>query len=379
MYSGAAMSKSMTILAISLFLFIAVFSIWFLKNRQVDLPQTPFREIDVQTAVKLSKLPLECIALKYPNKPGNIHETEADAVPHALKTPVFSGCFDWHSSVHMHWTLVRLLRLFPDMETSTQINSLLDSQFTDEKIATEIAFFNEKFNLTFERTYGWAWLMRLQAELLISGDEGSAQRARKLAPLVKIIRDRTIEFFNKLPSAIRPGTHANTAFSMDHMLAYSRIAKDTELENVLKKRARDFFERDVKCPAAYEPSGVDFISPCLAEAQLMSQVLEKDEFKNWLDKFMPHPKAYEFTNISAPPVITDHKDYVIGHLVGLNFQRAWSFKMIAEALADDDPLKQPYLNLAAIHLNAGLDGMDKTGYGGEHWLASFATYAMTAE
>lgn len=373
------MSKSMLFLSVSLFIFVAGFSFRFYQTRTIDIPYTPFQTLDLSTAAKLSELPLSCITRSYPNKPGTVHETDADAVPHTAKTPVFSGCFDWHSSVHMHWTLIRLLRLFPDLETSAQINNLLDSQFTDEKIATEIAFFNEKYNLTYERTYGWAWLMRLQAELLMSNDAKSAKRAEKLAPLVKIIRDRTILFFNKLPSAIRPGTHANTAFSMDHMIAYSRIAKDKELEEVLKKRAVDYFGEDVKCPLSYEPSGVDFISPCLAEAQLMSQVLDKKSFEKWLDQFMQNPKASEFRNIAQPPLITDHKDYVIGHLVGLNFHRAWSFRMIANALSDDSPIKKAYLNLAAIHLNAGLDGMDKTGYGGEHWLASFATYAFTAQ
>ena len=333
--------------------------------------------MDEASAIKLSKLPLSCISLKYPNKPGTVHETETDAVPHSLKTPIFSGCFDWHSSVHMHWTLVRLLRLFPDIETKNEINALLDAQFTKEKVDAEIAFYNEKFNMTFERTYGWAWLMRLQGELLISNNAESQKRAETLAPLVKIIRDRTITFFQKLPKPIRQGTHASTAFSMDHMLAYARIAKDAELEKVIKQRAEDFFLKDEKCPIAYEPSGVDFISLCLSEAQIMSQVLQKDDFSKWLDRFLPAVKCPLFSNIANPPEITDHKDYVIGHLVGLNFQRAWSFKMIAESLDDNDARKKPYLNLAAIHLNAGLNGMDKTGYGGEHWLASFATYALT--
>ncbi|HNW81748.1 MAG TPA: DUF2891 domain-containing protein [bacterium] len=368
---------SLNIFSLLLFTFVVVFSIWFLSKSAPEIPATPYKTMDENTAVKLSKLPLSCILQKYPNKPGNVQESEADAVPHSLKTPLFSGCFDWHSSVHMHWTLVRLLRLFPDIETKNEIKTLLDAQFTEEKVATEIAFYNEKLNMTFERTYGWAWLMRLQAELLISNDVKSQERAETLAPLVKIIRDRTIEFFNKLPKPIRQGTHASTAFSMDHMLTYAKIAKDTELEKVIKQRAEDFFLKDERCPVDYEPSGVDFISPCLAEAQLMSQVLKKERFAKWLNHFLPDVSSPLFSNITNPPEITDHTDYVIGHLVGLNFQRAWSFKMIAASLDDSDPRKKPYLNLAAIHLNAGLNGMDKTGYGGEHWLASFATYALT--
>jgi hypothetical protein len=335
--------------------------------------------LDRNMAVKLSELPLSCITKKYPNKPGHIHADENDAVPHYEKTVIFSGCFDWHSAVHMHWTLVRLIRVFPDLPNRDKIIELLDSQFTSEKVAKEIEFFSAPYNKTFERIYGWAWLIRLQAEILISKETNAKNWGNALEPLVKIIRDRAIDYFNILPKPVRPGFHPNTAFAMDHILKYGTAANDQELVATIKKRALDFYKNDINCPTAYEPSGVDFISPCLAEAHLMSQVMEPEIFKDWLDKFLPSLKSSEFENVATPPYITDYKDYVIGHLVGLNFQRSWSYNGIAEVLDDKDPRKKLFKNLAATHLAEGINGMDKTGYGGEHWLASFATYALSCK
>ena len=350
------------------------------ENRAFE--QIEIRDIPVLTSEmgsKLALLPLSCIKKEYPNKPGHVHESSSSEVAHTLKTPIFSGCFDWHSSVHMHWTLIRLMRLFPDLKQKDQIISLMNEQFTEEKVGTELAFFNSRYNETFERTYGWAWLLRLQSEFILLNDENGKKWAQTLSPLVKVIRDRSIEYFNKLPKPVRPGTHSNTAFSMDHMLKYAEITNDSEFVESLKKRAVDFFLKDRNCPTDYEPSGVDFVSPCLAQAHLMAQVLEKKAFLNWLNEFLPAPGSDEFSFVMNPPEITDHTDYVIGHLVGLNFQRAWSYIGISNALDERDYRKELFRSVAAIHLHEGLNGMDKTGYGGEHWLASFATYALTSE
>lgn len=334
-------------------------------------------QLTVVLAEKLTSLPLSCIEKHYPYKPGHVHKSEKSTVPHHVKTPIFSGCFDWHSAVHMHWTLVRLMRLYPDIKSKEKISELLNRQFTDEKVKKEIRFFNKKHNLTFERTYGWAWLMRLHSELLLLDSPDSKKWAETLKPLVKIIRDRTIEYFKKLPKPVRPGTHSNTAFSMNHMLAYADAAGDRDLEMAIETTARKFFKNDHTCPTGYEPGGVDFISPCLSEAYLMSQIMDKPDFTEWLDRFFPDLCDNTFKNITTPPTVTDPKDYVIGHLVGLNFQRAWAYKGIAKALSDDDPRKEVFIELSDVHLKSGLEGMDKTGYGGSHWLASFATLAFT--
>ena len=343
-----------------------------LVKEEVTKPQ-----LTIILAEKLSGLPLSCIEQHYPYKPGHVHKSEKSAAPHHLRTPIFSGCFDWHSAVHMHWTLVRLLRLFPDIKTKEKIVELLNRQFTDEKVKKEIEFFEQKHNEIFERTYGWAWLMRLQSELILLDTPDSKRWAETLKPLVKLIRDRTVEYFKKLPKPVRPGTHSNTAFSMNHSLAYAHAATDKELEQSIEHTALKFFKKDKTCPVAYEPSGVDFISPCLSEAYLMSQIMDRPDFADWLDGFFPNLCAKEFKNITTPPTVTDPKDYVIGHLVGLNFQRAWAYKGIADELSDNDPRKEVFIELSDIHLKSGLEGMDKTGYGGSHWLASFATLAFT--
>jgi len=334
-------------------------------------------QLNLILAEKLTSLPLSCIEKPYPYKPGHVHKSEKSLIPHHVKTPIFSGCFDWHSAVHMHWTLVRIMRLHPDIKTKTKIVELLDRQFTDAKVREEIKFFNKKHNRTFERTYGWAWLLRLQSELLLLDDPNGKKWANSLEPLVRIIRDRTIEYFKKLPKPVRPGTHSNTAFSMNHLLAYAQAAGDRELEQSIETTAIKFFKKDHTCPTGYEPSGVDFISPCLSEAYLMSQLMDKPDFTVWLDRFFPDLCDETFKNITEPPIVTDPKDYVIGHLVGLNFQRSWAYSGIARSLSKEDPRKELFLELADIHLKSGLDGMDKTGYGGSHWLASFATLAFT--
>ena len=334
-------------------------------------------QLTVILAEKLTSLPLSCIEKHYPYKPGHVHKSEKSTVPHHVKTPVFSGCFDWHSAVHMHWTLVRLMRLFPDIKTKDQIVELLNRQLTKEKVKKEIEFFEQKHNQIFERTYGWAWLMRLQSELILLDSPDSKRWAETLKPLVNMIRDRTIEYFKKLPKPVRPGTHSNTAFSMNHMLAYAHAAADKELEQSIETTALKFFKNDRSCPVGYEPSGVDFISPCLSEAYLMSQIMDRPDFAEWLDRFFPEMCDKNFKNITTPPTVTDPKDYVIGHLVGLNFQRAWAYKGIADELSKNDPRKEVFIELSDIHLKSGLEGMDKTGYGGSHWLASFATLAFT--
>ncbi len=342
-----------------------------------EIPRVSLPVLDRDLANRLSELPLSCIPRSYPNKPGHVYAEDAEAVPHRQKTPVFHGCFDWHSSVHMHWTLVRLLRVVPDLPRRPEIVKLLNDQFTPEKVATEVAFFNTPHNRTFERIYGWAWLLRLQGELMLSGEDEAHRWRETLAPLASMIRDRSIVFLEKLPKPVRPGTHQNTAFGMDHLWKYAKAADDRELLEVLRRQATFFFGQDAACPVSWEPSGVDFISPCLAEAHLMSSVLEQEEFVAWLDRFLPDPHTEAFSSLRTPPVITDLQDYVIGHLVGLNFQRAWAYLELAARLPEKDRRRNAFRQLGALHLAEGLKDMNRTGYGGEHWLASFAVNALT--
>jgi hypothetical protein len=236
----------------------------------VTPPAVTAPELTPALASKLAALPLSCIARPYPNKPGHVHATDAEAVPHPRKTPIFSGCFDWHSSVHMHWTLVRLLGRFPDLPEAPRIVAALDAAFTPEKAALELAFFRTPHNATFERTYGWAWYLRLAGELASLEHPRAAAWRAALTPLTAHLRAAAIAYYDKLPKPVRHGVHANTAFAMDHMLRYARAVPDRDFEAALTRRARDFFFADHTCPALYEPSGVDFVSPCLAEAYLLA-------------------------------------------------------------------------------------------------------------
>ena len=343
------------------------------------LPRVVSPQLTRELAARLAALPLSCVGRPYPNKPGHVLASDDESAPHAQKTPIFQGCFDWHSSVHMHWTLVRLIRLFPDLPDRGRIVALLDAQFTPEKVAVELAFFRTPHNKTFERTYGWAWFLRLAGELALLPDPHAVAWRTALAPLEKHLRDASMAYLELLPKPVRHGVHANTAFAMDMMLKYAVAVGDAEFEAALKKRGRAFFLGDRDCPAAYEPSGVDFVSPCLAEAHLLSQVLPQAEFLPWFNAFLPSVFAAGFDNLRAPPPITDYRDYVIGHLVGLNFSRAWAYGELCAAFPEADGRRAAFSTLGAIHLVAGLQAMDQTGYGGEHWLASFATYALTAQ
>ncbi|MBU1412656.1 DUF2891 domain-containing protein [Myxococcota bacterium] len=348
-------------------------------GRVFVLPSVEAPALTRALATKLAALPLACIGKPYPNKPGHVLASDAENLPHAQKTPIFHGCFDWHSSVHMHWTLVRLARLFPELPDRERILTLLDSQFTPAKVAAELAFFRTPHNTTFERTYGWAWLLRLAGEIALWKDPRARAWQAALTPLVRHIRDASMAHLDKLARPVRHGVHANTAFAMDMMLKYAQAVGDHDFEAALARRARDFYLADRDCPAAYEPSGVDFISPCLSEAHLLSQILPPAEFSAWFDAFLPAVGTPGFDNLRAPPQITDYKDYVIGHLVGLNFSRAWSYRGLAAAFPASDGRRAWFASLGAIHLIEGLLGMDRTGYGGEHWLASFATYALTVD
>ncbi len=331
--------------------------------------------IDAQKAAELASYTLTCGDTEYPNKQCYIYEKDEDLKPTREVNPAFSGCFDWHSSVHGHWTMVKLLKNFPTMPNAVAVRQKLSEHLTPEKIAKEIEYLKSSPGKTFERTYGWAWLLRLAAELEGWNDPDALKWRAALQPLAAHIAEMTRNYLPRLSFPVRTGVHGNLAFSLIHMLDYARAVKDAELEKVIISRSRDLYLADTQCPVAYEPSGVDFVSPCLAEADLMRRVLPQKEFTAWLTAFMPDPASPQFKNLSAPPVVLDKKDYAIGHLIGLMLQRAWSFTGIAQALPAGDPRRAAYERLAGLHCEKGFADMGQSGYGGEHWLASFATGA----
>ena len=330
-------------------------------------------KLNQKLASELVSLSVKCVDQKYPYKIGYRYIDESWLKPHYELTPSFYGCWDWHSAVHGHWAMVKILKDFPEIADRDIILSKLDKNLSEENLNKEFQFFKQDFAKGFERTYGWAWLMKLYSEL-VSWDHDKAQTwANNMKPLVDLLSERTILFLDKLSTPLRPGTHANTAFSFSLMIEYSIVANDNLLFNKIREYSIKNFLGDINCPVQYEPSGTDFLSPCLAEAALMSQILEKREFNEWLYKFLPSFDERSFGNIINPPEVLDPEDPGIGHLIGLMFHRAWTLKDIAIKLEKNSD-KNLLLKIAKNHSEEGYNIMFESGYGGEHWLATFAIY-----
>jgi hypothetical protein len=321
-------------------------------------------------ASHFAKLPLRCAEHEFPYKPGITYDdTSWITAPRNLH-PAFFGCFDWHSSVHGHWMLVRLLKLYPAMPEAAQIRQLFNRHFTPAAILQEIKVFGSKENKSFERTYGWAWLLQLQDELLNWKDADAQKWALALQPLATELSKKTIAYLDKLVYPIRVGEHSNLAFGLSLMQDYALNQQDTSLSNAITKAALRFYAADNNCPITWEPGGNDFLSPCLEEANLMRKVLTKQAYLPWLKKFMPQLFGNHFT--LTPGMVKDRSDGKLVHLDGLNLSRAWCLKGIA-ATINNKHLQE----VANQHLLAALPQVASGNYEGEHWLASFAVYALT--
>lgn len=341
------------------------------------VPEQPPSTLDAARAAEFLALPLACVDRPWPNKPSHVYDDAIGFLPPEAVTPAFSGCFDWHSAVHGHWSLVRLLRRFPDLPRAAEARAALARRLTPAHLAAEAAFFAEERSRTFERPYGWGWLLRLQAELEGWDDPQGRAAAAAVRPLAQQLGALLRDYLDRLSLPIRAGTHANTAYALAHALDYARAVGDAPLAAAIETRARAFYGADRDCPTDYEPSGEDFLSPCLAEADLLRRVLAPEEFVRWLDGFLPAADSPAFRPLLAPPEVRDRKDPRIGHLIGLSFHRAGCFEGIARALPPDDPRGPLFVNLARLHVADGLRQMMDSGYGGEHWLASFAIIALT--
>lgn len=340
-----------------LFLTISYFSF----GQTLTLPQ----------ANHLATLPVKCLQQEYPNKLSQllIDSTEI-ASPKELH-PAFYGCFDWHSSVHGHWSLVYLLNHFPELNDRSGIIQKLKVNLSKENIQQEIAYISKPHEKSFERTYGWAWLLKLQMELDASKDKTLKELALNLQPLSDIIASRYIEFLPKLNYPIRAGTHSNTAFGMNLAWDYAVYSNNQALRQSIAVNAIRLYQKDQNCPFDWEPSGTDFLSPCLEELGIMQRVLPAKTFLPWLKKFAPKlfNKKYNW-DVAR---VSDRTDGHLVHLDGLNFSRAWSFYyLIHQYPAEFSHLK----NLANTHLTFSLPSVVDGNYEGEHWLASFALRAF---
>lgn len=321
-------------------------------------------------AENLIKLPLKCLQNEYPNKPNQVLSNAKELGTPKVLHPAFYGCFDWHSSVHGHWMTARLLRLYPELKDADQIKYILEDNLSKDNILTELAYFMRPGEKSFERTYGWAWLLKLDEELILWKDPVAAKLHDNLKPLTEIIIERLLEFLPKLNHPIRTGEHPNTAFALSLAYDYATTAKNEPLLESIKEAALRFYKDDVDCPLAWEPGGFDFLSPCLQEADLMSKVLSHGDYKIWFDRFLPSLTKSDFH--LKPAEVSDRTDGKLVHLDGLNFCRAWSLYAVAKAI----PQYNYLISTANEHLHASFGKIADGSYEGEHWLASFAILAL---
>ncbi|MCB9016924.1 MAG: DUF2891 domain-containing protein [Lentimicrobiaceae bacterium] len=327
-------------------------------------------------ASHFSKLALKCIQQEYPNKPGEVVGSKEDIKPVREYRPAFYGCYDWHSSVHGHWMLIKLLKQYPDIPEALQIKDAIKKNITPENIAVEVNFFLDSNNKSFERTYGWAWLLKLAEELHTWDNPDGREWEAALFPLSNLICQYYLDFLPKLVYPIRVGEHSNTAFGLSFALDYARTTQNKALEALIIARARDFYLNDQNCPESWEPSGYDFLSPCLIEADLMARVLPDDEFLNWINAFLPGINTGSLKIMTETARVGDRSDGKLVHLDGLNFSRAWCLKHLA---AKSGLNQEALITSAQKHLEAALPNVADGDYAGEHWLATFAVMAMDTE
>ncbi|WP_271764868.1 DUF2891 domain-containing protein [Aquimarina algiphila] len=339
------------------------------QNQQEHPIQKPL-QLTLANANSLAELPLACLQIEYPNK---LNQTlggkENIGEPKELH-PTFYGCFDWHSSVHGHWSLVKLLKTFPDLEKREEAINKLRQNISKDNIAIEVKYFEEKHNKSYERTYGWAWLLKLAEELHTWDDPIARELQQNLEPLTIMIVQKYIDFLPKLNYPIRVGEHTNTAFGLSFAWDYANTVNHQKLKESIEGKAKEFYQNDQNCPIGWEPSGYDFLSPCFEEIDLMRRILNKKEFDHWISAFMPQLKNKNYT-IEVGKV-SDRTDGKLVHLDGLNFSRAWVLYGLAKQYEDYAHL----FSVANTHINYSLPNLVGDSYEGGHWLGSFAIYTL---
>lgn len=342
-----------------------------LSTTKQEIPDTDKIQLTLDQANALATLPLACVGQEYPNKLGQVLGSEKDMASPKKLHPSFYGCFDWHSAVHGHWSMVRLLKTFPNLEDAKKIRNILSENLSQENIAIEVAYFDDKHNKNYERTYGWGWLLKLAEEIYTWQDPLALELEENLQPLTDLIAQKFLDYLPKLQYPIRVGTHTNTAFALAFAWDYADALQNQELKSAIRNRALDFYQSDTDCPLTWEPSGADFLSPCFEELDLMRRILTKDEFLRWSSTFLPRLSERDFQLEVA--LVGDREDGQLVHLDGLNFSRAWVFF----GLANQYPKEYGHLlHLAKEHLAYSFPNLMGDSYEGGHWLGSFAIYAL---
>jgi len=328
---------------------------------------------DAATAAVLARIALAGVTREYPHQLAHVLTSANDVRAPRLLHPSFYGCYDWHSAVHTHWLLVRLWRAFPDLPQRPQIEQQLDLHLQPARLAAEVAYAADAQRIAFERPYGWAWLFKLAQELHQAPEPPAASWRDAVEPLVALFSSRLLEWLPRQQFPVRTGVHANTAFMLAFALDYARAAGQTPLERAVTDAALRFYAADRSAPSTWEPSGNEFLSPSLVEADLMRRVLAPAAFRPWLEQWLP---ALDGSNLLRPVAVSDRGDPQGGHLDGLNLSRAWCLYGLASALDDQPARAAPLRQAAAAHLDAGLRHVDSGDFLGEHWLATFAAYAL---
>jgi len=334
---------------------------------------------DVEAAQRFARLALACVHKEYPNKIAHSLNSDADVAPPRKLTPAFYGCYDWHSSVHGHWLLARLARTFPDASFTSEARAALQQSLTKENIAQEVVYLKADGRASFERPYGLAWLLQLGAELREWGKTEPVARelSSNLQPLEEASAERLKTWLPKLSHPVRSGEHSQTAFALGLMIDYAYTMGDQGFQSLLLRKALEFYIADKNCPLAYEPSGEDFLSPCLAEADTMRRVLHEKEFAEWLRQFMPQISTSGSDAWLQAEKSPDQSDPKLAHIDGLNLSRAWMLEGIASGLPKDDARIPALEHCSANHRAAGLAAVTGEHYEGGHWLGSFAVYLVT--
>jgi len=321
--------------------------------------------MNIDAASRLAQLALSAVQREVPHKLDHVVTREDEVVRHRELHPAFYGAFDWHSAVHGHWTLARLLVVAPDIPEREEIRRVLGAHLTEENLAAEAAYCAA--HPAFERMYGWAWLLELARELR------RTSWAAAIRPLAEVIEGHYLAFLPKQAYPIRTGTHNNTAFGLAFALDYARETNHAQLADVIEGRARLYYAGDVDAAAMWEPGGDDFLSPSLVEADLMRRVLSPPRFSAWLHGFLPALPA----SLAEPALVGDRSDGKLAHLDGLNLSRAWCMRNVCAALSPRDLLRDQLDQAADRHAQEGLAHVATGDYAGEHWLASFAVLLLT--
>ena len=344
---------------------------------QTSVADEPAPSLSVEQASNFARLALKGVNKEYPNKLDHIMGGSGDVQSPRALHPAFYGSYDWHSSVHGHWMLARLLQRFPDLPEAAEIRAVFADHFSTASLGAEAAYFARPESRTFERTYGWAWLLKLTRELNGWDDPDAREWAKNLKPLADAVAARYVSFFPKQLYPIRTGVHPNTAFGLALAYDYALSVHDDALKHLVEGRARHYYGDDVDAPARWEPGGSDFFSPSLLEADLMRRVLPPEQFRAWFARFLPGTPRGEPRELFTPADVLDRTDPQLVHLDGLNLNRAWTMRSLAASLPADDPARLVLERSSARHAEAGLAQVASGDYAGEHWLASFAVYLLT--